>query len=105
MYTIVDFQIRLNCEIWDSVEGDDVNKIFNFFSVYLIIFISSFPFTTVKSLTADISWITPGINISCKCKTELYIASRNSNNSAIKNITKIIIKYCQSYKGSKEIKL
>ena len=73
--------------------------------MYLIKFISNFPCTSVKVITADISWITPGINISCKCKTELYIASRNSNDSSIKNITKIILKYCQSYKGSKGIKL
>jgi len=88
MYTVVDFQIKLSYETWESVESDDVNTVFNFFNTYLIIFVSIFPFTTVKRITADISWIAPRINISCRYKTELHIASRNSNHSTIKNILK-----------------
>ena len=30
MNTIVDFQIKLSYETWDSVEGDDVNTVFIF---------------------------------------------------------------------------
>jgi hypothetical protein len=48
MYAVVGFQIRLSYATWYPVKGDDGNKIFNFCNTYLIIVISSFPFTTVK---------------------------------------------------------
>jgi len=38
MYTIVDFQIRLSYETWDSVKSDDVNKILDFLNIYYLYF-------------------------------------------------------------------
>jgi hypothetical protein len=84
-YTVADFQIKLSYEIWDSVfNGEDVNVIFNSFFKHLsedILF--QFPFNKNKK-AAKASWITLGINISCRQKRELYLASRNSNNPIIK---------------------
>jgi len=73
-YTIEDFQWKLSHETWEQVfDGNDVNKIFNFFlNIFLRIYYSSFPLTQVKSKMNQNSWFTPGIITSCKHKRELY---------------------------------
>jgi hypothetical protein len=101
-YTIADFQIKLSYETWDSnFECDDVNNIFNsFLNTYLRIFYSSFPLTKVKKKTTNTSWITLGIKISCKRTRELYIVSKNSNNSSIKIYYRNCCKVFRALDGS-----
>ena len=50
-YTIVDFQLKLSHETWETVfDGNDVNKICNsFLNICLIIYYFSFPLIQAKS--------------------------------------------------------
>jgi hypothetical protein len=78
----------LNYRTWDPVfEGDDVNTIFNsFLNTYLRIFYSSFPLIKINEEIHNNSWIMIDIKTSYKRKRELYLASRNSNNSIFKKL-------------------
>jgi len=64
---------------------EDVNTVFNnFLSTYLRIFNSSFPLQTVYITHNNKPWITAGIKTSCQHKRELYLISRDSDNSKLK---------------------
>jgi hypothetical protein len=82
-HTIEDFQFNLNYEMWEQIfDRNDVNEIFNtFLNTFLRIYYSSFPLIRVKNKMNQISWITPGIVTSCKCKRELYKELKNNNNN------------------------
>jgi hypothetical protein len=94
--TIVNFQVQLSYETWDTVfNGEDINLIFNsFLNTYLRIFCLCFPLTRKKRIAPKIPWITPGIRISCRHKRDLYIACKNTKNSTLityyKNYSKIL---------------
>jgi hypothetical protein len=89
-FTILDFISKLSNESWQGVfNNNDVNLMFNYFpNTYLNIFHSSFPLIRSKTRKYNNNWITPGIKTSCKRKRELYLAIRNSNNSAMKQYYK-----------------
>jgi hypothetical protein len=94
--TIVNFQVQLSYETWDTVfDGEDINQIFNsFLNTYLRLFYSCFPLTKKKSIAPKIPSITPGIRILCRHKRDLYIACKNTKNSTLitcyKNYSKIL---------------
>ena len=56
----------------------------SFLNIYLRIFYSSFPPIRTKSRNNKNNWITLGIKTSCKCKRELFLLCRNSNNPELK---------------------
>jgi len=94
-HSINDFHNKLSCESWDTIfSTDDVNKMFNsFLDSYLKTFHSIFPLKRIHvNKKKNKNWITLGISTSCKHKRELFIASRNSNNSNLINYYK---KYCK----------
>ena len=85
------FLNKLSCESWDTkFSTDDVNKMFNsFLDSYLKIFYSSLPLKRIHVKNKkNKNWITLGILTSFKHKRELYIASRNTNNSDLINYYK-----------------
>jgi len=90
LYTIANFllKLKLNHETWDSVfKGNDVNIIFNsILNIFLWHYYSSFPVIKTNKLANDNSWITAGIQTSCKHKNKLYIELRNINKSHFKKI-------------------
>jgi len=51
--------------------------------------------------THDKSWITAGIKISCNHKRELYLLSRESNDSNLKNYCKQFCQILTGYQRSK----
>jgi hypothetical protein len=51
---------------------------------YLLIFYSCFPKITVNKTTSKKQWITRGIINSCKRKKELYLLTRNNNDTQLK---------------------
>jgi phosphopantetheine adenylyltransferase len=83
--TIVNFQVQLSYETWDTVfYGEYINHIFNsFLNTYLRIFYSCFPLTRKKRIAPIIPWITPGIRISCGHKRDLYIVCKNTKNATL----------------------
>ena len=83
---MAEFKNSLSFETWGQVsEGDDVTTIFNsFLNTYIRIFYSSFPLIKINKIMCNNSWLTISIKTFCKQKREVYIASRNSNNSIIK---------------------
>jgi len=85
-FSITQFAINLSCESWDNVFiEEDVNTVFNnFLNTYLRIFNSSFPLQKIYSTHNNKPWITTGIKISCQHKREIYLISRDSNNSKLK---------------------
>lgn len=92
-YSIEDFKNRLCCESWDSIFGSnsnmDVESLFNtFLNNYLRIFYTSFPTKKVMKRTNTNNWITPGIRISCNHKRHLYLLSRDSKDTKIKEYYK-----------------
>jgi hypothetical protein len=64
----------------------------SFLNTYLRIFYSCFPLIRTKSRKHDNNWITLGIKASCKCKRELFLLIRNSNNLALTQYYKA---YCK----------
>jgi hypothetical protein len=89
--TINDFLLKLSYETWDAVfSTDNVNTMHNsFLDSYLKIFYSSFPLKKVSvGKNNNNNWITLGILTSCKCKRELFIACRDSNNLDLLNYYK-----------------
>jgi hypothetical protein len=93
-HMILDFIFKLSNESWDGVfNNNDINLMFNsFLNTYLKIFYSSFPLIRSKSRNYDNNWVTLGIKMSCKRKRELFLLTRNSNNSALKQYYKA---YCK----------
>ena len=85
-FAISDFIFKLSSESWEDVfDSNDVTLMFNkFLNTHLNIFHSSFP--TVRSTTKNYvnNWITPGIKTSCKRKRELFLLTKTSNESAMK---------------------
>jgi hypothetical protein len=81
-------------ETWDPVfECADINTIFNsFLNTYIRNFYFSLPLIKINEIMLNNFWIVIGIKTSCQQKSELYIASRNSNNSIIKKYYKT---YCK----------
>ena len=90
----LDFVFKLSNESWEGVFNDnDVNLMFNhFLNIYLKIFNSSFPLKSSKNRNYNNNWITSGIKTSCKRKRELFLLTRNSNDSAMKQHYK---EYCK----------
>jgi hypothetical protein len=74
-HTILDFIFKLSNESWDGVfNNNNVNLMFySFLNTYLKIFYSSFPLIRSKSRNYKNNWITLGIKISRKRKTELFL--------------------------------
>ena len=84
-FSISQFAVNLSYENWDVFIEEDVNTVFNnFLNTYLRIFNSSFPLQKVYSTHNNKPWITAGIETSCQHKRELYLISRDSNNSKLK---------------------
>jgi len=94
-HSINDFISKLSCESWDTkFSTDDVNKMFNsFLDSYLKIFYSSLPLKRIHVNKKNKNWITLGILTSFKHKRELFISSRNINNSDLINSYKNTVKY------------
>jgi hypothetical protein len=94
--TIMQFQHLLKNETWESVyKHKDINNKYNSFlytRTFINIFEASFPIKYVSIGKIKNDWITQGIKISCKCKRNLYIYSRNSNDP---NARAFYIKYCK----------
>jgi hypothetical protein len=96
-YSIEKFKIRLSYESWDSIfdkNGNvDVDSLFNsFLNNYLRIFYISFPPQKITDRCNKKSWITTGIKISCNYKRYLYLLSRDSNDTNLKEYYK---QYCK----------
>jgi hypothetical protein len=97
-YSIEEFKTRLSYESWDSIFGyngnTDVDILFNsFLNNYLRIFYTSFPPRKITERSNNNSWVTPGIRISCRCKSYLYLLTRNSDDAILKNYYK---QYCKT---------
>ena len=89
-YTIADFQLKLNYEMWEQVfDGNDINS---FLNIFLRIYYSSFPLIQVKYKMNQNSWITPGIITSRKCKRELYKKLKNNNNATLASYYRVFSK-------------
>jgi hypothetical protein len=90
-YSTLDLQYKLSFETWNSVFDDnDLNTMFNsFLSIYLQIFYSSFPLRRENTKTKSNVWITLGLRTSCKCKRDLYLLCRNSNDIKLKEYYKL----------------
>jgi hypothetical protein len=91
--SIWEFKLNLSYENWENVfdreHCNDVNVIYNnFLNTYLRILYSSSPLH--KSLAKDISkgWLTKGILISCRHKKDLYLLSKMSSNTILKDYYK-----------------
>jgi hypothetical protein len=94
---IREFKLNLSHENWENVfdaEHDNhINVLFNnFLNTYLRIFYATFPIH--KSLVKDTSkgWLTKGILTSCRHKKDLYLLSKTSDNSLLKDYYK---RYCR----------
>jgi hypothetical protein len=78
---------KLDFETWDIVfnssgTGCKFNCFLNaccFLNTYLRISYSSFPLPRIKNSTRSKTFITLGMETSCKPKRELYLAGRNCN--------------------------
>jgi hypothetical protein len=75
----------------------------SFLDSYLKIFNSGFPLKRVYLAKKSTNWITSGIKTSCKYKRELFIATRNSNNLALYNITKDTVTFSVVIKEAKKL--
>ena len=82
---IFQFAINLSYENWDIVFiEEDVSTVFNnFLDICLRVFNSSFQLQKIYSTHNNNPWITTGIKTSCQHKRELYLISRDSNNSKL----------------------
>jgi predicted SAM-dependent methyltransferase len=91
---MADFVTKLSNASWDTVfDSNDVDSKFNcFLNTHLRIFYSTFPLKRVKNETKSKTWITVGIKTSRKCKRQLYLASRDSNDPRLKSHYKM---YCK----------
>jgi hypothetical protein len=90
-YSVAEFKTNLSYESWDNIFIDDDTIFNNSLNTYLRIFYSSFPLRKVQSKSSNKEWITTGIMTSYLHKRELYLISRNSNNSKLKNALQILL--------------
>jgi len=72
--TIAEFQLQLSWEQWDNIFGNNnVNDMFsNFLNTYLRCYYSSFFKKEIKSNATHNQWITKGITISCKKRSNFF---------------------------------
>jgi hypothetical protein len=85
-HTMADFVTKLSNESWDNVfDSNDIDSTFNCFLNTYLIFYSSLPLKIVKNETKSKTWITVGIKTSCRCRGQLYLASRESNDPRLKS--------------------
>ena len=86
--TINEFEDKLSSELWQNVfenDNNDVNSIsHSFLNTYLQIFYSCFPKITVNKTSSNKQWITKGIINYCTWKKELYLLTRNNNDTQLK---------------------
>ena len=90
IYSIEEFKTRLSYESWDNIfcyNGNmDVDTLFNsILNNYLRIFCTSFPPQKITERSINNSWITPGLRISCRSKKCLYLLTRDSDDTNLKN--------------------
>ena len=90
-FSISQFAVNLSYGNWDNVfKEEDVNAVFNnLLNTYLRIFNSSFLLQKIYSTHNNKPWITTWIKTSCQHKREIYLISRDSNNSKLKDTTNI----------------
>jgi hypothetical protein len=88
--SLTDFNYRLSFETWKEVfEENDVKIMFNsFLNIFLRLFNTSFPKSTVKPHITKKLWISSSIKTKCNIKRHLYMISRNSNDPNIKSYYK-----------------
>ena len=92
--TIVEFQNLLSWELWEDVfNTNDTNTMFNnFLNTYLRCYNASFATKKVFNKNRfPNGWITKGIKVSCKRKSELFVLARSSSDYDLKLYYK---KYC-----------
>ena len=97
IFSIEEFKTRLSYESWDSIFSSnrnmDIDSLFNLFlNNYLRIFYTSFPYHKVAKNSSNNSWITTGIRTSCRRKRCLYLLTRDSKDTSLKNHYK---QYCK----------
>ena len=85
-FSVLKSAVNLSCEKLDIVFiEEDVHTVFNnFLNTYWRIFNSNFLLQKVYSTHNNKPWITTGIKMSCQQKREIYLISRDSNNSKLK---------------------
>jgi F0F1-type ATP synthase gamma subunit len=95
----------LSFETWDIFEGNDVNALFsNFLNTYLRIYYSSLTENKMQCKHKDNTWITAGMKISCIDKRNLYLHSRKSNDTKLKEHYKLYCKILSKViKAAKEL--
>jgi hypothetical protein len=93
-YSINEFKLQLNYELWDDVFSNDGATISfnNFLNTYLRLFYACFPIRKVNQTRYTKAWITPEIRNLCLNKRKLHIRSRNSSDPCIKENYE---KYCK----------
>ena len=96
-YSVEEFKTKLSYESWESVfsqnENTNVDILFNsFLNNYLRSFCASFLPRKISKRSNNNSWITPGIRTSCKRKRFLYLLTKNSDDTILKNYYK---QYCK----------
>jgi hypothetical protein len=102
--SVMEFQIKLSCELWDNVfnsdNDDNVDILFNsFLNSYLRIFHSSFPTKKINNRMNKKPWITSDIKVMCQYKKPIFtlvgvavnLELKNSYKSYSKNLTKAIL--------------
>jgi len=94
-YSIEEFKTRLSYESWDNIfgydENMDIDSSFNsFLNNYLRIFYITFPPQKITERSINNSW---GIRMSCRCKKCLYLFTRDSDDTNLKNYYK---QYCKT---------
>jgi len=85
-YTITDCLDKLSKESWEGTfYNENVDLMVNLFlNTYLMIYYASFPPKRINRRKKQKTWITQGIMKSCKHKRELFLLTKNSNNSTLK---------------------
>jgi hypothetical protein len=91
----MEFKNNLSYECWSDVFNinDDLNVMFNnFLNTFLRIFNNSFPYNKFKLTHTKQPWLTTGIKVSCVLKREIYLLSRNLDDS---ELTRYYKNYCK----------
>jgi hypothetical protein len=90
-HTTIKFKNNLGYECWAHVFN--INVMFNnFLNTFLRIFNNSFPYNKFILTHTKQPWLTIGIKVSCIHKRELYLLSRNLNDS---ELTRYYKNYCK----------
>lgn len=94
--SIEEFKLRLSYEAWENIFNDESNYVDNLFNnfldIYLQIFCHCFPKNRCYEKTSRNTWITKGIKISCMRKRELYLLTREHENSTLRQYYQL---YCK----------